>query len=269
MKTGKKIIIAQIILILIFFVLALRLIHNRAVSSFYNEKPLFAVIIDDFGNNSKGTEEMLALPFKFTGAVMPYMPFSTDEAEKLIKSGREVILHQPMEAHTGKRNWLGETPILSGMSLDETESVFEKNCELLNMASGFNNHMGSLITEDTEKMERILSIARERELFYVDSVTTAKSVAADTAERLGVPYLKRDVFLDSTQDKSTIKENIKKAVSIADEKGYAVAIGHVGAEGGVVTAQALKEVYDEVKDKVEFVTAGELIERLSDEKKDG
>ncbi len=268
MKTGKKIIIAQIVLVLIFFVLALRLIHNRAVSSFYSEKPLVAVVIDDFGNNSKGTEEMLALPFKFTGAVMPYMPFSEEEAQKLIKSGKEVILHQPMEAHTGKRSWLGETPILSGMSLDEAQSVFEKNLDQLGeRASGFNNHMGSLITEDTEKMERLLASARDRGLFFVDSVTSAKSVGAETAERLGVPYLKRDVFLDSTQDKAKIKENIKKAIEIAEEKGYAVAIGHVGAEGGAVTAQALEEVYDEVKDKVEFVTAGELVEKIKEEGK--
>lgn len=39
---------------------------------------------------------MLNLPIDFTGAVMPYMPNSEDEMNKLIEKGKEVILHQPM-----------------------------------------------------------------------------------------------------------------------------------------------------------------------------
>lgn len=259
MEINKITLTSEIVLALIFFALTANLIHTRVISASYEQKPKLAIVIDDFGNNSDGTEEMLNLPVKFTGAVMPYMPNSVEEAERLLAMGKEVILHQPMEAHTGKRSWLGATPILGEMSLDEVSETFNKNSSQLDMAIGFNNHMGSLITEDREKMKKILSIAKEKGWFYVDSVTTAKSVAADVAKEMGVPTVKRDVFLDSTQDKAKIKENIRKAVEIAEEKGYSVAIGHVGAEGGKVTAQAIKEVYEEVKDKVEFVGVSELV----------
>ncbi len=244
------------------FILALLLLRLAIVKA-ADDKKYIAVIIDDFGNESKGTEEMLALPIKFTGAVMPGMPNSQEEQDRLIETGHEAILHQPMEAHTGKRSWLGPAPILSEMSPSEAVDVFTKNAEALNKTKGFNNHMGSAITEDREKMKAILAAAKERDMFFVDSVTTPNSVTEKIAEELSLPYLKRDVFLDSTQDIEKIMENMRKAGDIALEKGYAVAIGHVGAEGGEVTAQAIANTYKELEDKgIEFVTVSELLEKL-------
>lgn len=257
MKISKIIII---FLSLIFLVLIIRLIQPKLTSVANMDKPKVAIIIDDFGNNSAGTEEMLNLPIKFTGAVMPYMPNSENEAKLLISKGKEVILHQPMEAHTGKRSWLGETPILENMSIENVRETFSKNADQLNNAVGFNNHMGSLITEDKEKMKAILEIAKEKGWFYIDSVTTGKSVAGDVAKAIGIPYGKRDVFLDSTQDKSKIKENLRRTIKIAEEKGNAIAIGHVGAEGGKVTAEAIKEIVDEIGNKVEFVFASDVVQ---------
>lgn len=258
MKMNKIIAIIELILLAILIVLILRLAKPKVEKVSNIEKPKVAIVIDDFGNNQAGTEEMLNLPIKFTGAVMPYMPNSEEEMNKLIKYNKEVILHQPMEAHTGKRSWLGETPILGAMSLEEVKDTFNKNAEQLSKAVGFNNHMGSLITEDKEKMTEILNLAKARNWFYVDSVTTAKSVAESTAKELGIPTVKRDVFLDSTQDKNKIKDNLRETINIAKEKGSALAIGHVGAEGGKVTAEAINEILNEVGDEVEFVYASEL-----------
>ena len=74
-----------------------------------------------------------------------------------------------------------------------------------------------------------------------------------------MPAVKRDVFLDSTQSKEKIKDNLRKAIKIANEKGYSVAIGHIGAEGGKVTAEAIKEVLNEVGDSVDFVGVSKLL----------
>ncbi len=253
---NRKIIFAELVLIAMFVGLVCRWINVKAAPNKY----YIAIIIDDFGNNSKGTEEMLSLPIEFTGAVMPFMPNSQEEADRLTALGKEVILHQPMEAHTGQRSWLGPVPILGNMSSDEADQIFRKNAESIN-AKGFNNHMGSLITEDREKMTAILNTAKEKNMFFVDSVTSAKSKAVKIADEIGVPYIKRDVFLDSTQDIGQIKSNILKTAETAKKKGYAVAIGHVGAEGGVCTAQAIRDLYKDLEnDGIEFVSVGRLIE---------
>ncbi len=256
---NRKIVVIEIMLLAVFTGLIFRWINVNANS----EKYYIAIIIDDFGNNSKGTEEMLNLPIEFTGAVMPFMQSSSEEADRLRAKGKEIILHQPMEAHTGQRSWLGPVPILGNMSVEESVKRFNENAESID-AKGFNNHMGSLITEDKAKMTAILKSAKYKNMFFADSVTSAKSIAAKTAEELGVPYVKRDVFLDSTQDISTIKNNIKKTAEIAKKKGYAVAIGHVGAEGGVCTAKAINDLYKELENEgIEFVTVSRLLKLLS------
>lgn len=68
-------------------------------------------------------------------------------------------------------------------------------------------------------------------MYFLDSLTTAKSVGEDVAKEVGVPYIKRDVFLDSTQDIKTVEKNILRAAEISKQKGTAVAIGHVGCRG--------------------------------------
>ena len=152
MKKDKIILLVKIFLITILTALIGRLIINNTVNASYSEKPKLAIVIDDFGNASEGTEEIAALPIKLTGAVMPYMPYTIQDMELLIRNNKEVILHQPMEAHTGRKSWLGETPILDNMSINEVKEIFTKNSDQLSKATGFNNHMGSLITEDKEKM---------------------------------------------------------------------------------------------------------------------
>ncbi len=75
----------------------------------------------------------------------------------------------------------------------------------------------------------------------------------------GVCILGRDVFLDSTKDVEQVKANLRKAAEIAGKNGSAVAIGHVGPEGGKTTAEAIAALIPELEDAgIEFVTVGEL-----------
>jgi hypothetical protein len=262
----KKLQTLHTMALLLFILIAISVSSGltREVLSQQSEHKYLAIVIDDFGNSSEGTEEMLALPIKFTGAVMPKQPFSTQDAERLRQSGKAVILHQPMQAHSGRLSWLGTAPILGNMSVERVGEVLSENIDSLQGIKGFNNHMGSLITEDEAKMAEIMRIARERGLYFTDSVTTAKSVAEKAARAAGVPYIKRDVFLDSTQDKSRIKANLRKAADIAKKNGYALAIGHVGAEGGKVTAEAIGEMYKQLEaEGIEFVTTDELVATLT------
>jgi len=100
---------------------------------------------------------------------------------------------------------------------------------------------------------------KEKNGFFVDSVTTAKSQGKTLAEEKGVPFLARRVFLDSTDDVEVVKKNLRKAAEIALRDGEAIAIGHVGPEGGNVTVKAIQSLIPELKSAgVVFVTASEL-----------
>ncbi|MBR1736660.1 MAG: divergent polysaccharide deacetylase family protein [Firmicutes bacterium] len=248
---------AVIILFIVSFQIA-KGFNRRSITVSSSEKYI-ALVIDDFGNNSAGTKEMVSLPIKFTGAVMPSMPYTQEECELLHENGKDVILHQPMEARNGKKEWLGSSAIMDSDEAQEAEDKLLYNISQIKYCSGVNNHMGSKVSRNAKIMDGIFKGLKEKGLPYVDSMTTPDSVAEKMGERHGVTVIKRDIFLDSTQDISKIEQNIMKAADIALKNGYCLAIGHVGAEGGRVTYRAIKNKYEEIEAKnIKFVTVGEL-----------
>ena len=156
----------------IFVATAAKTFNRRAIAAMGENKPCYvAIIIDDFGNNSKGTEQMISLPIKFTGAVMPSLPNSRQEAELLHNAGKDVILHQPMEAHTGKRSWLGETPILNDDTRQKAAATLENNLKQIPYCIGVNNHMGSKVTENRALIEEVFTQLKSKNLIYISYQT--------------------------------------------------------------------------------------------------
>jgi len=93
-------------------------------------------------------------------------------------------------------------------------------------AEGVNNHMGSRASADRPTMDAVLSVLKQRGLYFLDSRTTAFTVAAEEAGRLGVPCRSRSVFLDDVADESAIRNQLERALGDARSEGAAVAIGH-------------------------------------------
>jgi len=91
-------------------------------------------------------------------------------------------------------------------------------------------------------MESILRTVGEQGLFFVDSRTSSRSVVAQTAGELGVPYGVNDLFIDNENDPEQIKGQLRAGLSLAQRRGYAVVIGHVRP----ATAQALWEMVPEL-----------------------
>ena len=234
-------------------------IYTSNINKYY-----IALIIDDFGYSGEGTNEMINLPINFTGAVMPFSASSLEDSEKLTEAGKDIIIHLPMESLTGSKNWIGDKGIFLNMSDEQIKNTVNDAFDILKDAKGINNHMGSAIMEDKRALTPIIQAIKDRNLLFVDSVTTPNSKAEEICANIGIKCIKRDVFLDSTDDINKIKENLLKAEKIANEKGFAVAIGHVGPDGGFVTVNAIKDLYKEMERRgVEFVTISELSNILS------
>ncbi|MCD7777483.1 MAG: divergent polysaccharide deacetylase family protein, partial [Clostridiales bacterium] len=185
-----------------------------------NRRAYIAVVIDDFGGSGEGREEMFNLPIKFTGAVMPFMENSKTDSARLLAGENDVLIHLPMEAKTGKKSWLGERPVLTSMTDDEIKALLE-DALAGDYAAGINNHMGSKAMEDERVMSLIFEALAEKNLIFIDSMTTADSLGESCGEKYSVPVIKRDVFLDSTDSKEKIIENLEKTKNIALKRGYA------------------------------------------------
>lgn len=230
-----------------------------AQTSNENNIAYIAVIIDDFGYDGQGTEEMIDLDIPFTAAIMPFSEHTADDCKLVSESGNDAIIHLPMEAKNGKKSWVGTKGIFCDMTNEEIEQVVNDAFEAVDIAVGINNHMGSAIMENQEKLGAIMDIVADREVVFIDSLTTACSKGKTLAKEKGVDYLERTAFIDCPGNTDATVCNILKAAKSARKKGYAVVIGHVGPAGGKTTAVALKIAKEEVeKMGVQFVTISEL-----------
>ncbi len=146
--------------------------------SLSSPKSYLAIVIDDLGNNMKGTEEMIKLPVKLTVAIIPFMPSTKEDAELASQYGHEVIVHLPMESKKGKKSWLDPGAITTDLSNKEIHKRVEAAVKDVPHAVGMIHHMGSKVTQDERVMKIVLEVCKENGLFYLDSKTTGKSVVS-------------------------------------------------------------------------------------------
>lgn len=142
-------------------------------------------------------------------------------------NNKELILHQPMQAGNLNLN-PGPAAIKPGMSDAEIAALVKENLEELGPnVKGLNNHEGSLITENLSYISAVLTVAKEKGIYFLDSRTTSKTQAPQAAMNLGVTIKERDVFIDDIVDRDEMLFQIYRGLDIANKKGKAIMIGHV------------------------------------------
>src|SRR5579862_5861436 len=184
-----------------------------------------AIILDDMGYDRAAADAALTLSFPITLSVIPHLPLSAEVAEEAYRRGDQVLLHLPMEAEADQSK-AEAIELRVGMKADQVERDLDGMLETVPHAAGVNNHQGSRATADAKLMGELMPALRRRGLFFVDSRTTAATVAYDAAERLGVRSASRKVFLDDTTNREAILSQLDLAARDATRDGFAIAIGH-------------------------------------------
>jgi uncharacterized protein len=207
---------------------------RNAVLSVADSRPAVAVVIDDLGLNRRGTAALNRLRAPLTLAFMPYATDLDRQTQAARAAGHELLVHVPMEPRS--RDWPGPNALTAQLGPAELASRLRSNLQSFRGFVGINNHMGSLLTADPASMGIVMAELHQRELLFLDSRTTSDSVAAREAERMHVPFAKRDVFIDNDLDLSSVLRGLARAEGIARRQGYAVAMGHPHD----VTIEALK-----------------------------
>jgi len=186
-----------------------------------------ALIMDDMGNSLETLDELIALGRPMTIAVLPYSAAAAETARRAHERGLEVLLHLPLESinnHEAMANTEGL--IMASMTEPAIVAAFEASYDRVPFAAGTNNHMGSRFTAERDLMRVLLKPIKERGLFFVDSRTSAMTVALEEAQRMGIPSTQRDVFLDADEDRGRIKGRLIELLQKARKKGRAVGICH-------------------------------------------
>ena len=178
------------------------------------------LIIDDLGQNPARDQRVLALPGPVTLAIMPDTPHATEFARQGHRARKIIMLHMPMDPATGPFAWHPELP------LPELESRLNAALLKVPFAAGINNHMGSRMTAQPVAMAWLMAELQRRHLFFVDSRTSAKTVAAAQAQKISLASVSRDVFLDDERTAEAITRQLQTAIQLARKQGSAVMIGH-------------------------------------------
>nr|WP_240920370.1 divergent polysaccharide deacetylase family protein [Pseudomonas otitidis] len=183
-------------------------------------RPRLALIIDDLGQTPERDRRVLALPATVALAIIPETPHATDLARRAHDARRTVMLHLPMDPAGGPFAWHPDLPEA------ELARRLDAAFAAVPYSQGVNNHMGSRMTAQPEAMAWLMKRLQADHRFFVDSRTSAATVAAAEAQKAGLASLSRDVFLDDDQHPEAIARQFEAALNLARKQGTAVMIGH-------------------------------------------
>ncbi len=217
-----------------------------------------AIIVDDIGYNLETLKELYSLNKTLTIAVLPYSPWARESAEMAHAHNLEVILHLPLESLNNiYDNNHTNGIILSEMDKSQIIKKMEDNLKQIPFIAGVNTHMGSKITADPNLMRIILEELKGKNLYFIDSRTTARSIAFESARQIGIPSAYRHVFLDGQLDEDYIKNQLLELFRKARKNGKAIGICHPSGQ----TIKVLKENLALASDYgLELVYASQVVE---------
>ena len=177
-------------------------------------------VFDDGGQNLEHLKKFLTLPFPIT------------------------VLHQPMQSVNNSIN-PGPGAITPDMTDDQIIAQLFINMEQIAPIAGMNNHEGSGITADAQKMEVILQTASEYGIYFLDSRTNVETKVPYVAGELGYSYYERNIFLDNEKTRQNALSELKKGLALANKSGSVIMIGHIWSADFL--PELLQEAYPELK----------------------
>ncbi len=216
-----------------------------------------SIIIDDLGNNLELGQLVVDIPAPITLAILPHTIFAAELAENANKSGKEVMLHLPLQSVRHHVHTPGTLKL--HMTHERFRQQLLSNIGSIPHIRGVNNHMGSLMTQHPGYMDWLMAeLAKQGGLYFIDSRTTTKSVAATFANKHKVPALDRDVFLDPDFRPETIHQQFARFIAKANATGYAIAIAHPHPQ----SLQFIHQHLDDLEQQgIKLVSVSELIIR--------
>jgi len=202
--------------------------------------PVVSIIIDDIGYHEQIDRQMVDLPENLTFAILPGGPKAKTLATYAHQQGKEVMLHMPMQSTLGLAAEIGVLNI--DMREADVINALQQAFAKVPYAIGMNNHQGSLLTRHPGHMAWVMAELLNKGSFFVDSRTSKKSVAEQVANEVGVPVIRRDVFLDHDINEASIRQQFNRLLSLAKKNGHAVAIGHPHPETLTVLREMLPQL---------------------------
>ena len=215
--------------------------------------PCVAIIVDDMGSSMRVARDLAAISLPLTWAVIPGQPRTEDVAAFAREKEIPMLIHMPMEpvGNGYDKNFLIGVKSSDDIIREEIRRVFL----LYPWAIGMNNHMGSRATADRDTMRSVMKAMKATGKIFIDSRTTASSVAVAEAAEAGVPALASSVFLDHESTPEYMATQRERMFRLARKHGRVIAIIHPRPK----SLELLRRLAETPFGDVRFVTLPELI----------
>ena len=218
---------------------------------------VIVLVIDDFGyRNDNISDGFLELDIPITCAIIPGHSQSQKFSKKAKLAGKEVIIHMPMES-TVRTPGEEAFKIKTGMTSEEIEWRIGEVLKEMPEAIGMNNHQGSKATTNGKVMSVVASVLKKNKKFFIDSRTSSETVAEKAMRTIGVPTVRRHIFLDNDISIKNISTQLSELAKMARKKGMAVGIGHAKANTLTVLKTEIPKLLNE---GFEFKFASEVVD---------
>ncbi len=200
---------------------------NNANDNSDEQRHVLSIIIDDVGYNMQALRRLIALPYTVAVSVLPDSPHAKEAAQMAYQHGLPVMLHMPMETTNPKYQKKMEAFYLhTAMSKSVFTQVFEDALAKVPHVIGVNNHMGSALTADKKSMQWLMELCQKHGLFFIDSRTSAKSVAANVAQDEHIPWNARDIFLDNSVQENDLQHAWDSAMGCIKRNDSCIMLAH-------------------------------------------
>ncbi|OIQ51564.1 Divergent polysaccharide deacetylase [Pseudodesulfovibrio hydrargyri] len=216
--------------------------------------PKLVVVIDDVGENYGVLKGLAGLDLPLTFAVWPHASHTRECVELISGTHHDLLVHFPMEPMGYPKVKPGDDALFVSMTGSQIRQRIKENLERIPEAIGVNNHMGSRFTSNGPGMAVALAEFKRHGLFFLDSLTSGKSVGRATAQNVGIPFYERDTFLDNVKDVNAILLQLRKTERVAQRQGRAIAIGHPYRQ----TLAALKQWQDSRDTSIQVIPLSKL-----------
>lgn len=213
--------------------------------------PKLAIIIDDVATFLQA-RMIKSVNLKLTPSIFPVSENYPNTA-KFAKIFKTYMIHLPLEALHYKN--AEKNTILTNYDTNQIREILTQIRKDFPKAKFINNHTGSKFTSDLEAMQRLVLVLDELGFYFLDSKTIASTKANIAMKNANHRYIWRDVFLDNINKKENIQKELQKAVNIAKDRGFAVAIGHARE----ITLKTLSDSFEILKD-VEVIYLEDIYE---------
>jgi polysaccharide deacetylase 2 family uncharacterized protein YibQ len=220
------------------------------------EPPAISIVIDDLGDRWEESRAAAELPGAVACALLPESPYTARVAELAQRRGKEILLHLPLQPQQGRGHPL---TIASDTPAAARDALLQRALRAVPQAVGVNNHQGSRLTAQADTMRWLMQALRAHGgLYFLDSRTTAATVAESMAWQQGLDATRRQVFLDAHRGPAAVRREWQRLLQLARRHGSALAIGHPFPETLALLRQELPRLQAQ---GVQLIAPSALIRR--------